>query len=284
MHLLPSVRRSWRARLAASTAVLAALVATSLVLNAQRTGSWAYAPRFPESPPDGRFSFARLMYQRLRGERLGSGWTTDYPGADVNFMIRLSELTKAPVSMTPNQAGQPNHVVVSLREDDVFNYPFLLASDVGTIGLNAQEAARMRDYLLKGGFLWVDDFWGPQAWDHWVSQIGRVLPSHEYPITDIPMDHVLLRTLFEVRKIPQIPSISYWRQTGGDTSERGPQSAIVTFRGIFDRRGRLMVLMTHNTDIADGWEREGEDPAFFANFSPDAYALGINAALYALTH
>jgi hypothetical protein len=90
--------------------------------------------------------------------------------------------------------------------------------------------------------------------------------------------------MFEVKEVPQIPSIQFWRYSGGLTSERGPESAEPHMRAISDRRGRLMVLMTHNTDIADAWEREGEDPSFFYSFSPTGYAVGINVLLYAMTH
>jgi hypothetical protein len=90
--------------------------------------------------------------------------------------------------------------------------------------------------------------------------------------------------MFEVKELPQIPSIQWWRTSGGDTSERGRDSAVPTMRGITDRHGNLMVVMTHNTDISDAWEREGEDPRFFYQFSPNGYAVGINVVLYAMTH
>jgi len=143
---------------------------------------------------------------------------------------------------------------------------------------------RLREYLLKGGFLYVDDFWGEWAWEQWTEEIGRVLDPRQYPIKDIPLDHQLFRTMFVISKLPQIPSISHWRRSGGETSERGYDSVRVNFRGIFDEHGRAMVLMTHNTDIADAWEREAEDPRFFYLFSPNGYAVGINILLYSLSH
>jgi hypothetical protein len=143
---------------------------------------------------------------------------------------------------------------------------------------------RLRDYLLKGGFLYVDDFWGPDAWDQWEDQIGKVLPAKDYPIVDLAPDHPLFRSMFVVTRVPQIPSINFWSRNGGATSERGPLSAEVHARGISDAAGRLMVLMTHNTDISDAWEREGEDPRYFYEFSPDGYALGINIVIYTMTH
>jgi hypothetical protein len=157
-------------------------------------------------------------------------------------------------------------------------------SDVGTVGLTEPEVIALRTYLLKGGFLWADDFWGTAAWDVWRAQIARVLSPAEYPIFDLSADHPVFRTTFDVKKVPQIPAIQFWRDSGGGTSERGSESAIPHLRGIADRHGNLMVLMTHNTDIADAWEREGEDQQFFFSFSPDGYALGINVLVYAMTH
>jgi hypothetical protein len=139
--------------------------------------------------------------------------------------------------------------------------------------------------MLKGGFLWVDDFWGTLAWDHWASQITRVFPPPEYQIEDVPIGDPMLSSLFEVKQIPQITNIQFWRRFGGTTtSERGEDSAVVHFRAIRDNHRRIMVLMTHNTDVADSWEREGEDPAFFYQFSPAGYALGIDVLLHAMTH
>ena len=111
-----------------------------------------------------------------------------------------------------------------------------------------------------------------------------MLPPGEYPVTSIGPEHPVFRTMFPLTEIPQIPSIQHWRRSGGETSERGEDSAQVDIRGIADRHGRLMVLMTHNTDISDAWEREAEDPRFFYAFSPKGYAVGINVVLYGLTH
>jgi hypothetical protein len=175
-------------------------------------------------------------------------------------------------------------VVVTLTDDALFSYPFIFMSDVGTAGFTEPEAERLREYLLRGGILYVDDFWGDAAWEHWVSEMARVLPPDRYPIVDIPDDDPVFQTFFNVRKVPQVPSIQFWRRSGGQSSERGVESAEVHFRGIFDEHGRLMVIMTHNTDIADGWEREGEDEEFFYRFSIRAYPLGVNIAIYAMTH
>ncbi len=232
--------------------------------------------------PDARFVVCRLYYTQIRREPSGGGWRTDYPYGEINLTTRLAEMTRTPVSRSV-AGGQPNHYVVRATDDALFQCPFLIASDVGTVGLTPVEAERLRLYLLKGGFLWVDDFWGTTAWLHWQDQIKRVLPDYE--IEDVPLDDPIFSAQFIVSQLPQITNIGFWRQYAGrETSERGSLSEEVHFRGIRDRHRRLMVVMTHNTDIADSWEREGEDAAFFYQFSPYGYAVGINVLLHAMTH
>ena len=238
-------------------------------------------PRFPPAGfEDGAFAFCKIMYTSVRGEDMGVGWATDYPYAGINLMIRLSELTRTPVSM--NAKGHPNHWVVRLTDDALFRCPFTMASDVGTLGLSPEETGRLREYLLKGGFLWADDFWGTPAWEHWSAELRKVLP--EYRIIDVPIDHPIRHEMFPIANVPQVTNIQFWRRSGGVTSERGADSPHANLRAIADEKGRIMVLMTHNSDIGDSWEREGEDHRFFVQFSPDGYALGVNVLLYAMTH
>ncbi len=230
---------------------------------------------------DRGFTFCRLLYQSVRQEAQGHGWNTDYPGSDHNFVTRLAELTTAKPARWED--GQPGFAVVRATQEELYECPVLFMSDVGTVGFSELEVVRLRDYLTKGGFIWVDDFWGDWAWQHWVGEITRVLP--EYPIVDIDPEHMMMHALYEVEDIPQIPSIQWWRRNGRrGTSERGRESETPHLRAIFDPEGRPLVVMTHNTDIADGWEREGEDYDFFYEFSPEAYALGINVVLYSLSH
>jgi hypothetical protein len=270
--------------------IASALVAVTLAF---AVGA-AYAQRFfregsfatryaPPVMPDASFVICRLAYNQVRREASGIGWETDYPYAEINLMTRLSELTKTRVSRDDH--GDPNYYVIRLTDDQVFNCPLIVASDAGTIGFTAAQATRLREYLMKGGFLWVDDFWGSAAWEHWVSQIARALPPSEFPIEDVPMDDPMLRSMFQIDRIPQITNIQFWRQWGGAyTSERGEDSAEVHLRAIRDSHRRIIVLMSHNTDIADSWEREGEDPEFFYQFSPRGYALGVDVLLHAMTH
>lgn len=239
------------------------------------------APRWPAVEDfDGRFMYCRVFF---RGQGRGGGWRTDYPGADNNFSVRLAELTHVDVKFDDNR--RPHHIVVSLEDPLLFRCPMLFLVNHGSAVFSPIEAARLRDYLQKGGLLWVDDAWGSYAWAHWTEQIAAVLPPAQYPIGDIPMTHPVLHTLYDVHEIPQVPAISFWAGTGGQTSERGADSAVVYFKGIEDARRRLMVVMTHNTDISDTWEREGEPPhEYFDLFSPRGYAIGVNIVLYALTH
>ena len=268
--------------LAAATLIVALAAGAAYAQRFFREGS--FATRFaPAEMPDGAFVICRLAYTQTRREDSGIGWQTDYPYSEINLTTRLSELTKTRVSRDTN--GDPNYYVVRLTDDQLFNCPFIVASDAGTIGLTEAHATRLREYLLKGGFLWADDFWGSQAWEHFADQIGRALPPDEFPIEDVPLDDPMLRSLFEVREIPQITNIQFWRRYNGTyTSERGEDSDEVHLRAIRDSQGRIVVLMSHNTDIADSFEREGEDAEFFAQFSPKGYALGIDVLLHAMTH
>jgi hypothetical protein len=228
---------------------------------------------------DGRFNFCRLFYD---GNRNGGSWRTDFPNADLNMSIRFSELTKTRVAFYPS--GEPKHLIVQATDRTLLQCPLVMLTAPGSAIFSEEEADALRTYLAKGGFLWADDFWGTDQWEQWEYELRKILPAAEYPIVELPIDHPMMRAQFVVTEIPQIPNIGYWRRSGGDTSERGSDSAIATARIISDQKGQAIVLMTHNTDISDAWEREGEDPNFFYSFSPKGYALGINVFLYAMTH
>ena len=160
----------------------------------------------------------------------------------------------------------------------------LFMTNVENLRFTESEVLGLRDYLVKGGFLWVDDFWGSYAWQNWANEISRVLPPAQFPIFDIPISHQIMHTVYDVTDFLQVPNINFWYQTGGGISERGYDSAQVHYRGIQDAKERLMVLSTHNTDVSDTWEREGENAEYFNIFSPRGYAIGVNVVVYALTH
>ena len=229
---------------------------------------------------DAKFHYCRAAYRaNLRGD--GGGWLTDYPLADIDLSIRLSELTK--ISVAFDGPNQPKHLIVQLTSDELYQCPIIIMQEVGRLVFSSDDTEHLRNYLLKGGFLWVDDFWGSYAWDVWQTEIRKVFPAAEYPIIDLPPSHPLYHTMFDLDGVPQIPGIGTWLGSG-QTSERGADSAQVHSRAIVDRYGRIMVFMTHNTDVSDSWEREGEDPEYFNRFSVNGYRVAVNVMLYAMTH
>jgi hypothetical protein len=279
--------RSWWIR---SLTVVVAVIGVGIsVVQAQRIWGGYYGrtpPKFPTASTfKGSFHFCRVMFTSNRREK--QGWSTDYPGADLNFSTRLAELTKVRVAMTLDGEEEiPDAVVVRLTDDALFQCPFTLMEDAGTAELSDEEVTRLRQYLLKGGFLLVSDYHGELAQAQFDAEIGRVLPHGAFPIIDLtPPNHPLWHTMFEVTRLPQLASINTWRRTGGGTIERwNIEEAPPDARGIADSHGRLMVVMIHNTDVPDAWEREGEDADYFFRFSPEAYAVGIDVMLYAMTH
>ena len=206
-------------------------------------GGYPVVRGLPDEP--GGFTFCRLMFEAVSRDPSGSGWAIEYPRGELNLMTRLSQLTLTPISRWSN--GNPGHTVVVATDPELFQCPFLMMASPGTAGFSGIEVERLREYLLKGGFLWGDDFWGNASWAHWEREISSIV--------DLPLDHPIFSTFYWVDELPQIPSLNRWRP-GMSTSELGAESAIPHMRGIIDDDGRLLVLMTHNTDIADGWERE----------------------------
>lgn len=266
------------------TALLVAVAVAGTLAAAQGRRGGRFGYTVPLATPesfDGAFHFCRLAFRGSRGGDGGS-WMVDFPRADVNVSIRLAELTKTVVSFDAQR--EPRHLVVRPTDPELFQCPFVMATEVGAAYFDEAEATALGAYLRKGGFLWADDFWGSYAWDYWQSQIERVLPPSEFSIIDLPPAHPLFRAQFDVKRVPQIPSINFWGGRGGPTSERGADSATPHARAILDKAGHIMVLMTHNTDIGDSWEREGDDPDYFYTFSVDGYAFGINVLIYSMTH
>ena len=274
-------------RLTVASLLAAALAVVASVEGAQRQS----APTFPQieavSPAaaaadgyDGGFRFCRIRFRTSR-EGDGAGWYVDYPRADENLSIRLSQLTRIPVTTVGE--GDPVHLVLRLTDAELFQCPFVMMTEPGGADFDDQEAAQLRTYLMKGGFLWADDFWGSRAWAWWSSQIAKALPPAEYPIVEVPLDHPMFHTVFDVKEIPQIPNIGLW-VTAHITSERGADSAEPHARAIMDKKGRVMVFMTFNTDFGDAFERETESPDYFQRFSVPAYQIAADVLVYALTH
>ncbi|MGE0591305.1 MAG: DUF4159 domain-containing protein [Vicinamibacterales bacterium] len=269
-----------------SLVLLVALIAGSAaVVSAQRGGLRGFgllgagSGTAPAALPDRHFVICRLVYPQ--GRQFAAGWRTDYPLGETNLSIRFGELTRTRVSTASD--GSPNHYLVRLTDEQLFQCPMLVAGDIGSMRLSDEEAGLLRTYLLKGGFLWTDDQWGSTQWAVWMEELAKIFDPSEYPMVEVPLSDPLFRAQFEVEAVPQIPNIQYWRATH-ETSEQGADSATAHLSAVRDHDGRIMVLSSHNTDIADAFEREGEDPDYFYQFSPKGYALGVNILLHALTH
>ena len=230
--------------------------------------SWMNADGFKHDA----FTFARVRYDSHWG---GGGWAVDYPDSDLNFSLRLQQLT----SMRVN----PEPVIVRLSDDEIFDYPFLYMIEPGGIYLHEDEVEGLRRYCENGGFLMVDDFWGDREYDVFHHEIKRVFPNRD--VEELEISHEVFHNVYELTEKPQIPSIG-WAYDGNTWEVRkGPSAREVHYRAIKDDDGRIMVLICHNTDLGDGWEREGENREYFERFSvKKAYPMGINIVTYAMTH
>lgn len=257
-----------------------ALFSASAPAAAPQRGGFRRVPLDNEWYHDGGWVFCRIAFsQAPYGD--GGGWSVDYPRADLNLPFRTGQLTKMPISR--DSRGEPHHVVVTLDDPRLFECPFVMMTEPGALYLSSSEAARLKEYLDKGGFLWADDFWGEYAWTVWEHEIRKVLPAESFPIFDLPPMHPLFHMLYEVKTVPQIPSITHWFSSGYQTSERA-DSTVPHARGINNAQGFVMVLITHNTDFGDAFEREGDNKQYFDRFATEGYGFGINVILYAMTH
>jgi hypothetical protein len=244
-------------------------------------GEWGGYWEIPKRDifPGDVFTFCRIQYDS--GWRRGGGWMTDYNDSDINFSTRLEELTT--IKVNRDERGRVKHAVVRLTDKELFNYPFIYLIEPGGLTFSEAECERLRSYLLRGGFLMVDDFWGEEEWANFEREFSRVMPPEEYPLTPLPLSHEIFHCVFEVKEYPQIPSVHAWLGTGL-TYERYDAKE-PHFRGVFDKKGRLMTIVCHNTDLGDGWEREDWDESYFREFSAKkAYPMGINIVVYAMTH
>ncbi len=214
------------------------------------------------------FRFARLVYTdapdyaRFRG----GWWQQDFPEAETHFSLNLRRLTRV-------DAGEP--VAVRLTDDALFDYPWLYATQVGYWDLSDAEVARLREYLLRGGFLMADDFWGESERAVFQDTMKRVFP--ERPIVAIQPDDAVLHVVFSIDEFTQIPGLRHLGRRGI------AQLPAPRWRGIYDDSGRLLVAMNHNQDVGDSWE-EADNPAYPEPMTALGYRLGINYITYAMTH
>jgi Domain of unknown function (DUF4159) len=262
---------------------IAVLLAVSLRAAAGQVTIMRYARQSPlpvnHGLPDIQrgFTFCRLRYERTRRQRK-SGWWDDYPASDFNFLARFEELSTVSISRWAN--GAPGFAQVTLDDPNLFHCPYLKMQGGANYDFTDEEIATLRRYFLKGGFLWEDDNWTDADWEYIRANLVRILP--EYPIVEIVPGHPLLAMLYDVHEVPQIPSIESWRRSGGRADEFG--AGPPHLYAIIGENNRLMVLVSLNSDTSDSWEREGDNPEYFQRFSPEGYALGIDIAIWVMSH
>ncbi len=244
-------------------------------------------------PPDWQekteWVFARLMYPpaaysgygfgyRGYGRRGGgwgdwtqgrSSWTTDYPRSDRHFTLAVRRLTR----VHSRSVEQP----VNLDDGDVFDWPWLYAVEVGHWNLTDPQAKTLREYLLRGGFLMVDDFHGTMEWSIFMESMKRVFPDR--PVVDLENSEAIFHTIYDLDGRYQVPGAQFVRS--GRTFEQDGFEA--RWRGVYDERGRLMVAICHNMDLGDAWEW-ADDPQYPEKYSALAIRIGANYVAYAMTH
>jgi hypothetical protein len=252
------------------------------------TPNWINTAGFEEDV----FTFTRVIFQSdpnprsTRGRFRWLGWWVDYPDADLNLSYRLQQLTSI--------RTDPDARVLKLTDPAVFSYPLLYMEHAGYMRLNSDEIAVLRKYLSSGGALLVNDFWGEDEWSGFASEITKVLPGRSW--TELTTAHPVFNCVYDLRRPMQrlqVPTIQFWNR---EHDENDPQSPLQTiFRGegseemhvraLLDDKNRMMILAIHNSDISDGWEREGENEVYFNRYSEQiAYPLGINMIFYLMTH
>lgn len=250
-----------------------------------RSGRWSSdgrngVPRWDVAAPflGDTFTFARVRFDSLyRPDK----WATDWPDSDLNFSLRLQQLTSLKVN--------PDPVIVELTDPKLFDYPFLYMIEPGEIMLSQPEADALRAYCLNGGFMMVDDFWGDEEYESLRRALKQAFPERD--AVDVPLSDEIFRTVYPMTEKPQVPSIhAVQRYANGEAPityeyRGGSDTSKANYRAIYDDNHRIMVFICHNTDLGDGWEREGENKWYFEEFSvKKAYPMGINIVTYAMTH
>src|SRR5262245_15570841 len=201
----------------------------------------------------------------------GVGWSMDSPGADCKFMGGVHRLTGLNVYPNPNMIG--------ILDDSLFKYPYAYIVEPGGMDLTAQEAARLREYLLRGGFIHADDFWGLEERENVGHEIKKVVPEYSFGV--LPISEEVFHTFFDIDEIVQIPGQNAGCY-GGRPYER-PDDREARVYGLRNDEGRLMVVSTYNSDLGDAWEYM-DLPCYPAKYSGQAYRLGLNFMIYAATH
>jgi hypothetical protein len=209
------------------------------------------------------------MYPSWRFGYRRSSWATDYPKADRQFVQGVRRLTRLHTRSTEQ--------VVSLDNDEVFDWPWLYGVEVGHWNLTPSQCRKFREYLLRGGFFMCDDFHGTQEWEVFMDAMGRIFPDR--PVVEIDGRDAIFHVLYDLNDRVQVPGIQYWYSRR--TWEKDGVSP--HWRGIYDDNGRVMVAICFNQDNGDAWEW-ADSPRYPEKYASQAYRMGINYIIYAMTH
>ncbi len=240
----------------------------------------------PVFPSNGEFHFIRLEYTDLPqyhrrwgfSSRDGTGegwWLVDWPDAEDHFSAGVQRLTRI-------DTAEPRHL--RLTDDRIFDYPWIYATQTGWWGLTDIEIARLREYLLRGGFLVVDDFWGPEQWELFRETMARVLPDRL--ITDIAESDSVMHVLYDIQEKDRsfIPGTRHLRRgPGGTVVVQQPEGTAPAWRAMCDDKNRLVVAINFDTDVGDAWEY-ADAPEYPEHMTSLAYRYGINYLIYSMTH
>jgi hypothetical protein len=225
--------------------------------------------------PDAEFHFLRVEYVDLFQSRRGfqrGWWMQDYPAAEIHFAQGVRRLTRI-------DTGEGRHL--PLTDERIFDFPWIYATQVGFWDLSNAETDRLREYLLRGGFLVVDDFHGPQDWEVFRESMQRVFP--EEPILDIDGADPLMHAVFDINERTQIPGLRHLRRGPGGGISVQPQAVPPTWRAIHDNKGRMVIAINFNMDVGDAWEH-ADMPEYPLDMTALAYRFGINYVVYSMTH
>ncbi len=261
------------------------LVKTAREVGSHSTGTpdWTNPKGFEKDV----FTFTRVVFKsgvdRRRGRRLG--WWVDFPDADLNLSYRMQQLTSTKVD--------PDGRVIKLTDADLFTFPLIYMEHPGYMQLKDDEIAQLRKYFMAGGALLVIDFWSNWEWEGFEAQMNKVLPGRKW--SEITIDHPIFNAIFTLKgpmNRLQVPTMQFWNRAhtpdnpvGPLQVYRGEGSEEMHLRAWYDDKGRIMILTVWNSDVSDGWEREGENDAYFHVFSEKiAYPLGVNILFYLMTH
>jgi hypothetical protein len=231
----------------------------------------------PSGPSFGEYTFVRTIYNSpMRGRRgygyYGAGtWTTDYPEADNNFIVGLREWAGTNLKI----AARPE--ALEIMDDRIFDYPILYAVEPGFMELSDEQALRLREYIMRGGFFMVDDFWGEAEWENVQEQFHKILP--EYEIKDLPLSHPIFHSYLDIEEVVQVPNV--YNAQRGVTSEKG--GIVPHYMGVENKDGRLVAFVSRNCDLGDAWEWIN-DPVYPVKYGLPAYKVGINVVIYAMSH